>query len=221
MKIALIGTGKTGSLVASRLRERHDLLTFNRSNQPTIEKIKSVDAVVVFLPASGLTDLAPLLLESGIPVILGTTGFNYDALPKPNAPWIYASNFSIGMNIMFYITKRLARISKIQKTYYKIDETHHTQKKDTPSGTALRLKSYFNEEVAIDAKRLDDVCGIHKLTTNFSNEILRLEHEALDRSVFADGVVFTLEELLPNLPSGLYAFEDLFENKIQKEIFYV
>jgi 4-hydroxy-tetrahydrodipicolinate reductase len=217
MKIALIGNGKTGGAFRELAEKNHEVKVFTRHQPCKAADIAAVDAVVVFVPASGLADLSTMLMESGKPVICGTTGFPFDSLESPGAPWIVASNFSLGMNAAFLVAKLLNRLPTAES--FHVHEVHHVHKKDSPSGTALYLKSLLPAHTTISAEREGDARGLHRLEVKLPGENLLLEHEAHDRSVFGAGALYALERMLPELPRGLFRFETLMESALKEELF--
>ncbi len=219
MKLAVIGTGKTGGAVEQLARTRHEVATFTQENPPTVESLRGLEAAIVFVPAGGLADILPALVESGIPVVAGTTGFDYTLVPTVRAPWIHASNFSLGMNTMFLFSRLLQRLDRLAPNVsFSIHEVHHTSKKDSPSGTALRLQKLLPASTPVSADRVGDARGTHTLSVHLPGEVLRLEHEALDRSVFAEGALYAAEQLLAQAPAGVHAFEAILEEKLRKEL---
>jgi 4-hydroxy-tetrahydrodipicolinate reductase len=137
------------------------------------------------------------------------------------APWIVASNFSLGMNIAFLLTKALANISSLARADFHVREVHHTEKKDSPSGTALFLTSLLPADTKVTSQRIGDAKGLHVVEARLGGEILRVEHEAIDRSVFGAGALYAVENLLPELTGGIHKFENLMEQKLRKELFHV
>ena len=219
MRVALVGTGKTGGVFGELASSRHEVVPFSRRRPPTADALRGCEAVVVFVPSDGLKEVLPTLLESGRPVVCGTTGFSFEGMPAPSQPWIVASNFSIGMNCAFFLARLLGRLGELAPAQYSVHEVHHVHKKDSPSGTALYLQGLLPAGSPVTADRIGEVAGLHRLSVELAGEVLRLEHEAKDRSVFAQGALFALECLLPGLEPGLHRFEQLMETKIRKEIY--
>ncbi len=223
MKISVIGTGKTGSKVVELLGD--DLAyAFDENNAPTVEKLRESDAVIIFVPGDAVSDILDLVLESGTPVAWGSTGFEWpedldDQVKAVNSKWVLATNFSLGMNIIRHSIKKISEGSAILKNpSFKIHEVHHIHKKDAPSGTALSWKKWLNKEVEVTSAREGDINGIHELTLSTAREEITLKHEALDRSIFAEGAIWTAEQLVNNLTlsNGVHTFGKLFD-QIMKE----
>lgn len=220
MRIALIGTGKTGGAFLELAKVGHEVISFSSRTPCTLAEVSRADAVVVFVPAAGLADLSTLLIESRRPVVCGTTGFDFSSLTDLAAPWIVASNFSIGMNATFLIARLLGRLQNLSAATYHVHEVHHVMKKDAPSGTALYLKSLLPAETEITAERIGDARGTHRLQVDLPGESVVLQHDAHDRSVFAAGALYAAEKMLPNLNPGLHRFESLMEQLLRKELFH-
>jgi 4-hydroxy-tetrahydrodipicolinate reductase len=218
VKIALFGRGKTGSTFLQLAGGRHEVRVFSRAEPARAEDLRDADLAVVFVPGPTFGDLAPLLLESRLPVVSGTTGFDYTRL-QPLAPWIVASNFSLGMNVTFLLTRILAGAERISRGSFQVHEIHHTGKIDSPSGTALHLRSLLPEGTEITAERLGDAKGLHRVELSLPGEKILVQHEALDRSVFGAGALYAAEELLPALSPGLHSFEKLMDERLRKEIY--
>jgi 4-hydroxy-tetrahydrodipicolinate reductase len=218
VKLAVIGNGKTGGFVEALASKRHEITVFNLENPATPEKLHAYDAAIVFVPADGFTDLASVLIASGIPAVIGTTGFSFDKISGLKAPWIVASNFSLGMNFMFLLTRTLPSLRKSSPAAsFAIHEVHHVHKKDSPSGTALSLKALLPADTALTAEREGDVPGLHTVTVSLPGETLKVEHEAQDRTVFATGALYAAESLLRGLSPAVHRFETIFADQLKKE----
>ncbi|MBO6523901.1 MAG: hypothetical protein JJ971_08755 [Balneolaceae bacterium] len=218
MKISVIGTGKTGSKVVELLGDR-SLYAFDESTLPTIEKLKESDAVIIFVPGEAVSDILDLVLKSRIPAAWGSTGFEWpqdldDLVKAAKTKWVLATNFSLGMNIIRHSIKKISEGSKIlENPNFEIQEIHHIHKKDAPSGTALSWKEWLDKDVEITSIREGDVNGVHELRLSTSREEIALKHEALDRSIFAEGAIWTAEQLVNNLTlsDGVHTFGELFD----------
>ncbi|MBK9293731.1 MAG: 4-hydroxy-tetrahydrodipicolinate reductase [Oligoflexia bacterium] len=148
------------------------------------------------------------------PIIIGTTGFKNKEFKKikmaaKKIPVLYAPNMSPGINLIIKILKDVP-----QKRYNKIKiiETHHTKKKDKPSGTAIKIKNVLRDNVPILSIRKGDVVGEHEVIFENKNERLIIKHQALNREVFASGAL-EAAKWIKNKRPGLYAFEDIFGDK--------
>lgn len=217
-KLALLGTGKTGSHVIDLAREQgFEVVGFNRTNVATAKKLKESDVIMSFLPGDAFLEHVPLILESGRPLVCGSTGFEWSIdlkarIEKSGATWLFATNFALGMNIVHKMIDELARASKLFQNYnFDMHEIHHTKKLDAPSGTALTWKKWLADQVEITSERTGDVVGTHVLTLNTPFERITLTHESLDRKIFASGALWAAGKLTTphTLGSGLHSFEDL------------
>lgn len=221
MKVAVIGTGKTGSAVARELGD--SAVCFNRSNQPTAEKLRKTDAAIIFVPGSAAEELLDPLLSAGIPAIWGTTGYAWpEDLPRrvkqAGARWVIGSNFSMAMNL---IRKALMMFGQgstmLEDPEFHIHEVHHTGKKDAPSGTAISWQEWLGRDAYISSDRQGDVKGVHHLHIKTESESIWLKHEAHDRALFANGAIWTTNYLLqhPEINPGVYAFSSIFDLAFQ------
>lgn len=225
MKVALLGKGKTGGKVLELLQEKNIPHTvFDSSNAPTIAKLKGHDVIISFLPGEAFKSYLALLLESKIPVVCGSTGMswpvNFDAeLKNTGAKWIYATNFSLGMNLVHQMILIMKEASKIFEDYkFSLHEIHHTKKLDSPSGTALSWKEWSGHDMEITSERIGDVTGIHEIKLTTPNEEITLKHEASDRKIFASGALYAADKILQNnkLAPGLHLFQDVVAKELAK-----
>jgi 4-hydroxy-tetrahydrodipicolinate reductase len=216
MKIALLGSGKTGSKILDI--SDHEIEVFNRSHPPTFENLKPHDLIISFLPGDIFKDMIPLLLESKKPVVTGSTGFEWpdnfsQVLKTKNLTWVYASNFSLGVVVIKQLLETLHQASILFPTKtLSLHEIHHTQKKDAPSGTALSMKEWLQEECEITSERIGDVAGLHTLTMETPAEKITLTHEAKNRTIFAEGALWAANTIMTHkIAPGLIPFQTLVE----------
>lgn len=218
MKVAVIGTGKTGSEVVDLVEPANLVGPFNSRFEPVAKKLRHADVAVIFVPGSAVPQTMETVWESGIPAVWGSTGYSWpedlDArLKSEGLKWLRASNFSLGMNI---IRKCLGVISKgseiLKDPEFHIHEIHHTGKKDAPSGTALSWKEWLGKEAEITSERKGDVKGIHELEMKTESESIFLKHRAHNRAVFAKGALWSAEQLLQDsIKPGFHDIETLFD----------
>jgi 4-hydroxy-tetrahydrodipicolinate reductase len=222
MKIALLGKGKTGGRVLEILvQNKIPHTVFDSKNPPTKKGLVGHDVVISFLPGEVFKDYITLLLESRIPVVTGSTGMDWpqdfnEKLKTLGLKWIYATNYSLGMNLvqqMILIMKQADTI--INNAQYSMNEIHHTKKLDAPSGTALSWKKWLNHPVHITSERIGDVVGIHELKLTTPVEEITIKHEALDRKIFAEGALYAAN-ILPTLTNGLHLFQDVVQKELLK-----
>jgi 4-hydroxy-tetrahydrodipicolinate reductase len=213
MKVALFGAGRTGQFVT-------DLATvvgpFTRSRLASVPELRECEAAVLFVPGGALPSLFPVLLEAGIPVISGATGYIFSesdraAIAARGITWVQASNFSLGMNLMLELARRIGAYAPARELgSLSMQETHHVRKLDAPSGSALSLERAVGRKVEIESIRSGDVVGLHTVTLELPGEELTLTHNALDRRVFAEGALWAARLVRDrSLSPGFYLFEDL------------
>lgn len=200
MKIALIGYGKMGKAIEAVALERgHDIvLKIDESNQAAFNRdnLDKADVAIEFTGPHSAFENIKKLLNSKIPVVSGSTGWldKFDAIQELNAAqdgaFLYASNFSVGVNLFFELNKKLASLMHSHKEYHvTLEEIHHTQKLDAPSGTAITLAEQVMDsykefdkwvcdvppkegELLITSKRIDPAPGIHTIT--YSSAIVNI-----------------------------------------------
>ncbi len=225
MTYAIIGKGKTGGELLKLLPQSEIFAVFDSKNRVTEEKLFNAKAALVFVSGEVMVESMPSLIAAKVPAVIGVTGITWpqdlDAkLKQAGVAWIVATNFSLGMNLCFSISRMFARAAHdFPEMKFSISEAHHVHKKDSPSGTALTLERTLREEgikdVPIDATREGDIRGVHTLKVSFPEEVVELRHEAMERSLFARGAIFAAENLLQKLSPGLYRFEDLMDQRFR------
>lgn len=220
-KYGVIGRGKTGSQVIEVLGDQVGAI-FSSANPLDCAATSGLEAIIVFIPAEALFEILPTLVECGRPIVCGTTGFVYPPdlgrdLVRNQQTWIVGSNFSPGMNFLFAVAK-LAEDNQelLGNPEFFIHETHHQQKRDSPSGTALTLQTLLGGGCKIKSERKGEHVGFHELSLSSQTERLNLQHEATSRKAFAEGAVFAARYFLPDLKPGLHYFENLMFERILK-----
>ncbi len=225
MKIALLGKGKTGGKVVELAKiSGHDFTIFDTHHTPSIENLPGHDVIISFLPGDAFKKYIPLLITSRIPVVCGSTGLTWPSdldqeLKEKKISWIFATNFSLGMNLVHQMILILGRAQTLFSKYqFSLSEIHHTQKLDSPSGTALSWANWLNHEVDIVSERKGDVIGIHELKLSTPFEEITLKHDALDRKIFAEGALFAAHKMVKDrsIEPGLHLFQDI----VQKELLH-
>lgn len=230
MKIALLGYGKMGKTIEQiALKRGHDIVLTVDKDDTGFDITKADVAIDFSIPSVAFQNIS-LCLENNVPVVSGTTGWleHYDEATalckKKNGAFIYASNFSLGVNIFFELNNTLAKMMENLGEYnVNMEEIHHTQKLDAPSGTAISLangiienhkgyKAWKLDEAAentlpIVAKRIPDVPGTH--TINYESEVdtITIEHVAHNREGFALGAVVAAEWLVGK--RGIFSMKDV------------
>lgn len=236
MNIAIIGYGRMGKMIEKIALERgHNILfRFDIDNMQdfTEENLRKVDVAIEFTTPQSAYKNVKKCLDANVPVVSGTTGWleKMEELRtqtiKENKAFFYSSNFSIGVNIIFYLNRRLAQIMN-QFPQYKpsITETHHIHKKDAPSGTAItlangiidnlsRINSWTmdqpeTDQLKITSIRKDEIPGIHSIVYDSDFDTIELKHSAKGREGFATGAVMAAEFLVGK--RGFYTMEDLLQ----------
>lgn len=215
MKVAVLGKGKTGNKVIEQLGANEHTV-FDTNNPPTLKSLKGHDVIISFLPGEPFLGYIETLIDSKIPVVTGSTGFDWpkdidQRLKENKTSWVRAHNFSLGMNLVHQMIKVMAKAEKLfSKPKYKIHEVHHIMKVDSPSGTALSWQDWSEHECDITSARTGDVVGDHKLTLETSNEDIIVQHQAKDRGIFASGALWTADKILKKeVPAGLNDFSDI------------
>jgi 4-hydroxy-tetrahydrodipicolinate reductase len=233
MRILVLGAGKTGKLVAEVATERgHSVHVLDAKENKdaaalTAPFVTGFDVVIDFTTPEAAVPNMRACLANGVRMVIGTTGW-YDKLPDMRAlamrrgtALLYGTNFSIGMQLMLELSKKMTAALMDSGYTFSIEETHHLSKLDSPSGTALTLrdavistigldrKSGETQQVLIHANRTGDIEGIHTLTATGACDRLILTHEAKSRRPFAEGAVRAAEWLSKN--TGVHEFCDVFK----------
>ncbi len=210
--IAIIGDGKMGRTIAQMVQERGWHLTAMLGGEHNIggagitrRALGDPDVAIEFTePASAVPNIMACIHE-GVPVVVGTTGW-YDALPSitdavndEGASLLWAPNFSIGVTLFVEIAREAARIMSSSGFAAAMVETHHSAKKDAPSGTAIAIvkamEGPLGKSVPVTSVRTGSVPGTHDIIFDAPYEQISMRHEARDRRVFADGALRAAEWL--------------------------
>jgi len=223
MKFILLGAGKTGAVVADVAASRgHSCevieVTENRNACAlTKQRLASIDCVIDFTTPEAVMPNIEATIRAGKNMVVGTTGW-YAELPhvrnqveRAGTGFVWASNFSMGVNLFFAIVREGA---KALKYGYEpaVVETHHVHKLDAPSGTAVSLaksiEQFAGKKVRVDSHREGEVIGIHSVELLSAGDKITLTHEALNRRGFAEGAVRAAEWLKGK--RGFYEFQEFF-----------
>jgi len=219
MKIAILGNGRMGKRISELAKERgHSIVAISSSENPahTLD-VSTADVAIDFSAPNTAFNNISHALESGIPVISGTTGW-LDKLSeietlcsKKSGAFLYASNFSLGMNIFFELNKKLAKLMRNQNYKSTIHEIHHTQKLDSPSGTAKTLGKELNKilknNTPITAERIANETGTHLITYSSSVDEIEIAHTAKNRDGFAMGAIIAAEWIIGK--KGVFSMQDV------------
>jgi len=245
MKIALLGYGKMGKIIEKIATDRgHEIILKideDTLSDMTVENLKKADVAIDFTRPDSVLGNIQKCFEAQTPIVVGTTGW-YGQLQqvkndceKYDSALLYASNFSVGVNVFFYVNQVLARLMN-KYPYYEVqvEEIHHQQKLDSPSGTAMTIaegiienldnKSEWvnvleqnegeginqvkNNQVLIESLRIDSVPGTHTVIYDSDVDSIEFKHTAHNRSGFGLGAVLAAEWI--NGKKGFYTAKDMF-----------
>lgn len=237
MKIALLGYGKMGKAIEKIALDRgHDVvLKIGSKNldQLTAENLQKADVAIDFSMPHTAFDFISKTIKAGVPTVSGTTAW-LDKLPEveelaktEEVGFIYASNFSLGVNLFFEMNRKVAEIMNPQRDFsVSMKEIHHIHKIDKPSGTAITLaegvfESHNNlndwtldneaNKLQIDVERTGEVPGTHLVEYTSAYDKITIEHEAINRNGFALGAVVASEWIVGK--KGVFSMKDvLFSN---------
>jgi 4-hydroxy-tetrahydrodipicolinate reductase len=231
MKVALIGYGKMGKAIEPiLLKNNHELALIadqHNLDELTVERLSAADVAIEFTTPQSAIPNINLCFEAGVPVVVGTTGW-YQQLSEvetlcrqKNGGLLYATNFSLGVNIFFEVNKLLASLMNPHAMYeVGISETHHTAKLDAPSGTAISLADQILERLsrkkhwvnhpthlahalAITSIRQDPAPGTHAVRYHSAADTIEIIHTAHSREGFAAGAVAAAEFMAGK--TGIYS----------------
>lgn len=235
MKIALIGYGKMGKAIEQiALQKGHEIvLRINDQNlqEFTVENLAAADVAIEFTGPHSALDNLRTLLSWKVPVVCGSTGWTAELpsietlVTETNGSFLYASNFSVGVNLFFELNKRLAALMAPHPEYRVVmEEIHHTQKLDAPSGTAITLAEQIMEqrsdkknwvnvasedptELSIISKREDPAPGTHRVSYLSTIDDIEIIHTAHSRQGFASGAVLAAEYIKDR--KGIFSMKDV------------
>lgn len=246
MKVALLGYGKMGQIIERFALERgHEVvLKINADNLDDLNKanLSKADVAIDFSAPDAAISNIYACFEANLPIVVGTTGW-YGQLQEvkneclsSNNTLLYGSNFSIGVNIFFHVNKVLAKLMSNFPAYdVQVEEIHHTQKLDSPSGTAMTIAEGIIEEldgktewvnelvgspfedvvkkeqVLIESHRIENVPGTHTVVYSSEVDDIELKHTAHSRAGFALGAIVAAEWLQNK--QGFYNIADIFNFK--------
>lgn len=230
MRIALLGYGKMGQTIERVAQQRgHDVVTRIGRND-SITDIQKADVVIEFTaPDSAVTNIK-FCADMGLPIVCGTTGWNdelqeiTDYIHARKGTLVHASNFSLGVNIFFELNRKLAAMMAPYDDYrISMEEIHHTEKKDAPSGTAVTLAEDIikytqlnkwhlgtdieSNSLPINAQRLEDVKGTHSVLYTSAIDDIEIKHTAHSRDGFAIGAVIAAEWITKH--KGIFTMKDV------------
>jgi 4-hydroxy-tetrahydrodipicolinate reductase len=234
MKIALLGYGKMGKIIEKLALEKGHAVVFKSTSESSEGNFQDAEVAIEFSTPDAAVANISKALKAGIPVVSGTTGWlqHYDEMvnlcEKRNGSFIYASNFSVGVNLFFSINEYAAKLMAPWKEYnVSVEEIHHLEKKDAPSGTAItiaegiiehsdktdwKLNTSDKNSLKITAKREEDVKGTHIVSYDSEVDTISLTHQAHSREGFAKGAILAAEFLKDK--KGIFTMKDVLGLKI-------
>ena len=222
MNLLILGRGKTGSLVAQVARERgHEVAVLCAADNPrasalSAERLREVDVVIDFTTPQAVVENIEACVRAGKNMVVGATGWYGELgkvrqmVEKSGTGFLYAANFSVGINLFFEVARTAA--AALQHHYLgQIFERHHAQKKDAPSGTAVTLQKIIEDaagtELEIISFREGDVVGMHEVVLHSPSDTIYICHDAKSRRGFAEGAVRAAEWLAGE--KGFFDFKDV------------
>jgi 4-hydroxy-tetrahydrodipicolinate reductase len=235
MKIALIGYGKMGMAIEDiALQKGHEVvlkINIENTEDLTMENLRKADVAIEFTGPESAYDNLVKCMDAGVPVVCGSTGWleKWEAIKnlckQKDGSLIYASNYSIGVNLFFEVNKYLGRLMAEYDDYnVSLEEIHHTQKKDAPSGTAITLAEQVLEnikiktcwvnqvsgkadELEIISERVDPAPGTHKVKYSSPIDDIEIIHTAHNRQGFAGGALKAANFLKDK--KGIFTMKDV------------
>lgn len=235
MKITLIGYGKMGKAIEEvALKNGHEIvlkITSQNNHELNAQNLQHTDVAIEFTNPHSAVNNIKTCFEAGIPVVCGSTGWlqHWDEIINSSKEYkcgfLYASNFSIGVNLFFELNKKLAQLMNTRVEYdVQLEEIHHTQKKDAPSGTAITLAEGILENttgkqnwvlgptenkslLSIHSKRIDPAPGTHIITYDSPVDSIEIKHTAHNRLGFASGAILAAEFLKDK--KGIFGMKDV------------
>ena len=237
MKIALIGYGKMGKIIERIAISRgHEIVSiYNSQKHFKGNEECTADVAIEFTRPDTVVEHIKTAIGQKLPIVVGTTAWSasqediFELVSQAQGSLLYASNFSVGVNIFQQLTEKLAQLIESQAQYtLRIEETHHLQKLDAPSGTAVTLaegiianNTNYNEwqlgnevlsnQISIVAHREPDVPGTHEVFATSTIDTITLSHEAHSREGFALGAILAAEFLLGK--QGVFTMKDVLNLK--------
>lgn len=230
MKIALLGYGKMGKAIERIATNRGHVIVTTIGRNDAMDSISKADVVIEFTSPNSAVGNIKYCIASGLPMVCGTTGWNNELeeitsyVNDHKGALVHASNFSLGVNIFFELNKKLALMMSDYQDYdITMEEIHHTEKKDAPSGTAVTLaegiientrksswhlgKEDITDSIPINVIREKDVKGTHSVTYRSEIDDIEIKHTARSRDGFALGAVIAAEWIVKQ--KGIFTMKDV------------
>jgi len=230
MKVALIGYGAMGQLIANLLVEKGDQVAViiddkdaNLTARELSEKLSGVDTAIDFSTAGAVLRNIEACLLANIPLVEGTTGWNNEKeyvkelVAKHDGAFVFGANFSIGVNLFYRIVSNASELfAKFSEYETFIEERHHSRKLDAPSGTALKLKDLVSQHItkdfSVSATRAGNIPGTHLVGFDGTADTIELKHTARSREGFAAGAILAAEWIIGK--KGFWEFTSVMDEII-------
>lgn len=234
MKLALLGYGAMGQLVASQARAAGDQIGATltskdsaRSSDEMAALLREHDAAIDFSVGSAVVTHVEACVRGGVPLVQGTTGWkDHEAdarriVVEHSGAMVYGANFSIGVNVFYRIVERAAKLFAALEQYEPfIEEQHHSRKLDAPSGTALRLKSLMTEHlkgpIPIASTRAGHIPGTHRVGFDSAADQITLTHMARSREGFAAGALMAARWIVGR--KGVFEFSEVIDEILKETV---
>jgi 4-hydroxy-tetrahydrodipicolinate reductase len=232
MRIALIGHGAMGRLIEQLAAEKgHEIAVVieksdaDSSAAEVAKKLENCDAAIDFTTAHAVRRNVEACVACGVPLVEGTTGWNETRkeigrlVANANGALIYGANFSTGVNLFYRIADFAAGLfAKFPEYETFIEEQHHSRKKDSPSGTAIKLKDvvskHIDNDVSVSSTRAGNIPGTHRVGFDGPADQILLEHTARSREGFAAGAIMAAEWIVGR--KGFYEFAEVVDEILRK-----
>jgi len=233
MKIALIGYGAMGQLVAARARSAGDEIGRIVTSSDGVRRVAELaanlrghDLVIDFSVGNAVLNTAGACALARLPLVEGTTGWGerkdevFRAIEEHDGALVYGANFSVGVNIFYRIVAHAAALFKSVEGYAPfIEEAHHARKRDAPSGTALGLRELMRKsiesEIPVSSTRAGYIPGTHRVGFDSAADQITLTHTARSREGFAAGALVAARWIVGR--KGVYEFTEVIEEIVGKE----
>jgi len=232
MKIALIGIGKTGSLVKSIAEKKgHEVVAVITRSEAgdaigeLAQKLRAADVAIDFSTPERVRQNVEACIAAGVPLVEGTTGWNdqreeiEQIVRDNNGTMVFGANFSIGVNLFYRIVDHASELfARFPEYEAFIEEQHHSGKKDAPSGTALKLKDFVSRHIETDfsvsSTRAGNIPGTHRVGFDGRFDQVLLQHSARTGEGFASGALMAAEWIAGK--KGFYEFSQIMDEILKK-----
>jgi 4-hydroxy-tetrahydrodipicolinate reductase len=226
MKIALIGYGVMGQLVAGEARKAGDDIgtVFTSKDGALAEKLQGHDVAIDFSVGEAVLKNIEACARAKVALVEGTTGWKQDEVAKQiiaehSGAMVYGANFSIGVNVFYRIVKHTAALFAAVDGYAPfIEEAHHNRKRDAPSGTALKLRDVMSEHLGADiptsSTRAGYIPGTHRVGFDSEADQVLLTHTARSRQGFASGAVLAAHWIVGR--TGVFEFGEVMDEILNR-----